>query len=197
MQGDNDISDTQKYINLFCFNANVPGISFSTNDQYIDVDTKRHFVYDADKTDVRLSFYADQQMNIRMFFEKWMKFIVSKKRTFGYPSDYSTEIQVNIKNMQDKSIMTYVLKDAFPKTLSEIELNWSGMGQISTFSTEFCYSYMDIKKSDETFDGGAVKDSETLPTESDEGYSATNEPQYDQLGNFAGDYQNIPDEYWQ
>ena len=131
-----DLSSLQFYAD----SASVPGIALQT------AEIRREGIGNLEKTpwgaaftDISITFMIDQKTKIWNFFQVWMNAIYDfnmdsegRPRTFfemAYKDDYSTFVSINVYNEIDRgenSVITIDLVDAFPISISDMQLNWNG-----------------------------------------------------------------------
>ena len=85
----------------------------------------------------------DTRMPIRNWFESWMGMISANALNIGVtnPSQYMSDMMVSQLNRNGDITKTYRLIDAWPKSISNIELNAETSDQIQTFTVEMEYQY--------------------------------------------------------
>lgn len=111
---------------LFCDQAQIPGLSFSTS-QVRSFGEYKEVPYEKLFEPVNLSFYVDANMTVKKLFDEWIGLIQDPDtRIFNYPKYYLTDaidIVVNDANDQDRYKVT--LHKAYPKALAPIQLDYS------------------------------------------------------------------------
>ena len=129
-----------KLVSMWCSSAHTPQVDISTNDTYLDNGTRRKFAYDQDYQNLVLTFYIDQDFEIKKFFDDWKQSVISNKRNFGYPADYTADVlNLYIINQNDVATYKYEYSRVFPKLIQQVELSYANGNAISTFSVEFVY----------------------------------------------------------
>jgi len=138
-------------INMFCSGASTPFVNMYTNDDYNESGIKRKYTYDYDYQNLLLQFYVDQNYDTKAFFDDWIKKIVPNNRKFEYYEEYrSPLIKVSIINTAGSETYKYIYEYAVPKTVSNIDLTYSGTGSVSTFTVEFVFETMKFEKIQQT-----------------------------------------------
>lgn len=129
---------------LFCSQALIPGITFSSAPQRIAGEV-REFVYERTYDPLSLTFYVDGQMNIHQFFNNWQSAILDPNtRTVGYYEQYVTEIMIEILDVEESGpIRTIYIEEAYPKSVQGVALNSSDKG-VMTMTASFVYKRMRI-----------------------------------------------------
>lgn len=125
---------------LYCSQANIPGTNISTNPAKIFSETFE-FAYEKLYGPLSLSFYVDANMEVKKIFDAWTEKIQDPKtKRFGYYSDYTTDITLNVFDNKNRNIYSIVFYEAFPKTVNDIQLDYSGTG-IMSLPVTFSYRY--------------------------------------------------------
>ena len=89
---------------------------------------------------ITMTFLLDQPMDIRAFFDLWLSSIVDPNQFFvNYQSNYVVPITINQLNMQDQVVYSAILEDAFPRSVSLLELNQSTQNSVHKLSVTFVY----------------------------------------------------------
>jgi hypothetical protein len=87
-----------------------------------------------------MTFLLDQPMDIRAFFDLWLSSIVDPNQFFvNYQSNYVVPIKINQLNMQDQIVYSATLEDAFPRSVSLLELNQGNQNSVHKLSVTFVY----------------------------------------------------------
>ena len=141
------IKSDMNSISMWCDMAHTPQVTMLTQDDYLEAGTRRKYAYDQSQSSLNLSFYLDQNYIIKNFFDKWKSLIVSNKRNFGYPSDYTVDkLKVNLLNQQNKTTQCYEYLNVFPRSVSGTELSYASGASLAKFSVDFVYEeYKSIK----------------------------------------------------
>lgn len=120
---------------MFCESATLPGMNLSSTQartfgEYREMPYER--LYDA----VTLSFINDSGLNIKSFWEQWINSIQNPyTRNFEYYNDYTGQIDIFVYDAINAARYVVTLYEAYPKTLSQSELNQSGREIIKTSVT--------------------------------------------------------------
>ena len=87
-----------------------------------------------------MSFYVDQQMDAKVFFDKWMQLIVNPNTyNVNYMRNYTTNILINQLNEADDVVYRVALEDAFPRSMNMLELSASATNQVHRLNVSFTY----------------------------------------------------------
>ena len=138
-------------LNINCFSATIPDVSFATYDRDAD-DTA--IAYTRLFGDFTLGFYCHQDMKEYKIMQDWTKLIVNpKKRCWvGFYDDYVADIIVYTLDRQQKKSMTTTIWEAYPKSISAISLAYDA-SDIIKINVTFMYAGYS-----QTYQPGQVQD---------------------------------------
>lgn len=123
-----------------CESANLPGKTFATTEQKTYGPVEK-YPYLATFNDMDLTFIVDDDMNQKVFFDAWMSYINPMYNyNMRYKSDYSTVITINQYNVNNELSYSINLYDAYPISMNQMDLDWSGDGY-HKLSITFAYTY--------------------------------------------------------
>lgn len=90
-----------------------------------------------------ISIYNDTNFLIRNVMEEWSGRILAYSSTLGTvnPALYQAQMSVHQLDRNDNIIKTYTFYDAYPTSVSQIQLDFEQNNQIETFDVEFTYNY--------------------------------------------------------
>jgi len=115
-----------KNLTYRCENAHLPGRSLMTIEQKIGSNPVEKYPYLTGYNDIDLTFIVDGDMQQKIFFDAWMNFInPTYNYNFRYKSDYSTTMQINQYDLENKISYSVNLFDAFPVSMNQLDLDWS------------------------------------------------------------------------
>jgi hypothetical protein len=120
--GMSGISDLRKLL-LFCSETQLPGLNLSTT-QVRTFGEFREAPYEKLYDNINMSFYVDQAMEVKTFFDNWMTLIQGKNRKFEYYDNYVTDIQIYVEDARDDSRYVVKLYECYPKTISPVSVNY-------------------------------------------------------------------------
>lgn len=153
--------DTKDFI-IRCDSASIPSASFLNYELYrYGFGIQESAPYSVQFEPINLSFIMDSQAEIYTFFYRWMNTIVNyntkkginvpiqspnhKPYEVGYKDDYATTVRVAVFNEKDKNIIEITLTDAFPMSISEIQMNWAAENEIVRINVPMYYRDFTIK----------------------------------------------------
>lgn len=139
----NAFSTTEsKLVSLFCESTSLPPQFVGVRQQRIYGPAyQRPYSVEYGGEGITMTFLLDQQMDVKAFFDSWVSKIIDPFQYFVYyPTTYlanTIEIhQLNDKNQYEYSIY---LEDAFPRSVSLVELNNSTQNAINRLNVTFAY----------------------------------------------------------
>lgn len=98
---------------------------------------------DREFEDWTITVYNDNDFRIRNAMESWMASIANHTGSGGIltSSQYQTTLYVDQLDRNDKVIKTYEFRNAFPKEVSAIDLNFDAQAAIEEFTVTFGLDY--------------------------------------------------------
>lgn len=128
------------FLVLFCESATLPGLEISTA-QTRTYGEVREFPYDRVFDNVPMSFYMDNNMQIKNFFDRWMELIVDPvTRDIGYYSSYISTVTIFQLDLRGNETYMVQLFEAYPKALDAMTLNY-GSRDVHTLRVSMNYKY--------------------------------------------------------
>lgn len=125
---------------LFCDSAQLPGANFSTT-QNRTFGEFREVPYEKLYDQVSMTFYVDNKMSVKEFFDDWQNVIYNPAtRTFGYYKDYVTDLTVLVQDINDNTCYAVTLFECYPKTISNIQLD-AASKDVMKVTVGFQYKY--------------------------------------------------------
>lgn len=110
---------------LFCDQVQLPGVNFSTvqNRTFGEFrETPYEKLYDT----VNMSFYVDTDLKVKLLFDGWINSIQDTiTRTFSYYDQYTTDMTIEVQDINDKSRYQMKLYECYPKSISSISMDYS------------------------------------------------------------------------
>jgi hypothetical protein len=118
MRGQRDM----RKIQLFCSDVQIPGVTLSTT-QIRMFGEVRESPYEKMFDNITLSFYVDNNMKVKQFFDDWMGIIQSpSSRNFGYYKNYITDMILSVEDTKDRKRYEVRLFECYPKNVGGISL---------------------------------------------------------------------------
>jgi len=140
---------------LYAQAVNLPGVNIATGE------TRRYgfgpgirYARDVSFNDVAVTFIGDGAGAILKIFTDWMNGIVKFDEYlspsnslsdppffFRYKKDYvAKKFFITVFNESRDEVAVYYLEDAFPTSISDINLNWGSTNQLASFTVNFTYT---------------------------------------------------------
>lgn len=87
--------------------------------------------------------YNDNDFRVRGAFEDWINNIAHATDVNGLmnPADYQRDILVEQLDRSGESVATYLMQDAFPTQVGDIQLSWDENNRIQEYGVVFSYNY--------------------------------------------------------
>lgn len=118
------IGNMQKIL-MFCDQAQLPGLNLSTTPNRVFGEI-REVPYEKLFDNINLSFYMDQDMEVKFFFDAWMGLIQNPyDRTFSYYKDYIGSMKIQVQDINDNSRYEVELFECYPKNIGAVALDYS------------------------------------------------------------------------
>lgn len=130
--------------------VNIPEISLSTR-SIKDYGLNREVVVDKNYGTCTMTFHADSNMSIKMFFDEWLRStIVRKGGIFAYPETYTAET-LQVYHLDVAKNATYIINmnNVYPKIVDDIQMSNESKG-LMTFRVQFVYESWDSYQVDAT-----------------------------------------------
>lgn len=151
---DNPQGDEKDLVDILCKSAGIPAANLGT----IEIPFRGRVVKIAgDRTfdNWSVTFINDANFKVRAFMERWLETMNSHQ---GNTSDlflpnpgsgYTADLKVKQLERDNSStvIREYVFKDAFPTSVSQIDLAYDANDQIEDFTVDFQYQYWEVLSS--------------------------------------------------
>ena len=108
---------------------------------------------------------ADESMEVRAYFEKWMEKLNKHENGAGYTADFASTLKVSqlargtsasdaLKDPHSV-VRSYDFYNAFPTNIAQIDLSYDNNNTIAEYTVEFQYDWWEANKSDGSIDIGA------------------------------------------
>lgn len=119
--------------------VNLPSQRIGTFD-HRERNLQRQLPNDVIYAPVTMSFYLDQEMRVRKFFQDWINTITTNNnKTFNYLEEYAVNIQIIKLDHRGKPMYTVELQDAYPTVLADSALSAEAENQLMTQNVTFSY----------------------------------------------------------
>lgn len=112
-----------KNVLLFCDQIQLPGVNYSTvqNRTFGEFrETPYEKLFDA----VNMSFYVDTNLKVKYMFDEWINSIQNPDtRLFKYYNEYTTNMSIEVLDLQDKTRYEVALYECYPKNIGSIQMD--------------------------------------------------------------------------
>jgi hypothetical protein len=123
-----------------CENAQLPGRTFATTEQKTYGPIEK-FPYLTTYNDIDLTFIVDDDMQQKILFDAWLNFINPLYNNhIRYKQEYATILTINQYDVTNKLTYSINLYDAYPISMNQMDLDWSGDGY-HKLNVTFAYTY--------------------------------------------------------
>lgn len=128
-------------ISLYCEGASLPPQIIGVRTQRIYGPLyQRPFGIEYGGEGLPMTFIVDRAMDVKAYFDSWMSKIIDPYQFFVYyPADYSVDLTINQLDEQDNIVYTVVIYDAFPRSITLMELNNTAQNQFHRLNVNFAY----------------------------------------------------------
>lgn len=132
-------SFAKETIPFYVQSASIPEFALFTQD-ISDNGLTRQVVYDKGYGDLTLTFFCDQNMMIKAFFDVWTQSVIkSKYGKLSYPESYYAEtLHVHIMDAAKETSYMVAMKNAYPKIVDDIVLSADSKAPVS-FRVRFTF----------------------------------------------------------
>lgn len=137
------ITDSRQ-LSLRCENAQLPGRSIATGDLRIYGPTEK-FPYQSTYEDMTLTFIVGNSMVEKTLFNEWLDYInPTQNWNFEYKKNYACEIVITQYDLSNNEVHSVKLIDAFPISVSQLDLDWSNDNAYHKLNVTFAYTYWEV-----------------------------------------------------
>lgn len=125
---------------LLCDQVQLPGMSHATA-QNRSFGEYREVPYERLYGDITMSFYVDNDMHVKQLFDNWMNAISDPtRRTFNYYKYYTTQITVDVEDLNNNSRYKVTMEECYPKSIGPVQLDYASK-DIMKLSVQMQYKY--------------------------------------------------------
>jgi hypothetical protein len=124
-----------------CESASLPAMSISTKPFRIyGASYQRPISSEFNGDGITLSFYIDNQMEVKSFFDAWMFKVVNPNSfNVSYQKEYVSQIKIAQLDEQNTESYSVYLEDAFPRAVNMLDLNMGATNQVHKLNVTFAY----------------------------------------------------------
>lgn len=125
---------------LFCDQAQLPGVSYATT-QNRTFGEFREIPYDKLYEPISLTFHVDRDMMVKSLFDEWIHCIQNPStRTFEYYKNYTSQMKIEVQDLNDKTKYIVQLYEVYPKSISSVALSAESKDTMKV-TVNFQYKY--------------------------------------------------------
>jgi len=143
-----------KLVSLYCEITNLPGMSISTKGlRLYGPAYQRPVASEFNGEAINMTFYLDEKMNVKAFFDAWMFKVVNPNSfNVNYADQYVSQIKISqlanrtavvpegvVFTAIDKEEYSIYLEDAFPRAMSLVDLSAGAVNQAGRLNMTFAY----------------------------------------------------------
>lgn len=134
-------------LSILAESVSIPSRTLSTTSLQM-FGTKREMPYGVLFDTMTITFICTNWMVERTFFDLWHQFIIAPKTNYlGYYDDYVSNIVItktdnsnSVDAIAGAAISTFILEEAYPKTILSQELAYDSTNEYLRLSVEFSYA---------------------------------------------------------
>lgn len=132
--------DVLEKVLLFCEQTQLPGLNVATTPIRTWGET-REMPYERMYEPITFTFYVDKEMKVKLFFDQWITSIQDNQtRHMNFYENYIVDVNVEVYDVADNSRYKATLFEAYPKTISAVEMNYGGK-DVMRVQVTFAYRY--------------------------------------------------------
>lgn len=128
-----------RLISYSCLGTSLPGRRFSTSERRIRGPLEK-LPYEETFNEIQFTFLVNEDMNEKIFFDKWQDIIVDKhNNNYNYYDEYVTPILIN--QLDNNMFPTYSIElvNAWPIEVGEVALSHESVDAFHTLNVTFAY----------------------------------------------------------
>ncbi len=130
---------------LYCSSPSLPGRGFSTQERF-DHGPIRKIPYTELYNDASFAFYNSKDLHEWSFFNDWQEFIGGGKDYYlPWYDDILGKVVIQPMDRTEQVQKTITLFEAYPVTLSDIQMGYEMQNDTSTFTVEFAFHHFEIE----------------------------------------------------
>jgi len=116
--------DNLRQIMMYCADVQLPGVSMSTA-QLRTYGELREVPYEKLFGDINLTFYVDNNMNVKNYFDRWMGLIQDPyTRAFNYYVNYISQMIITVEDYSNNAQYDINLYECYPKSIGQIQMGY-------------------------------------------------------------------------
>lgn len=116
--------DNLRQIMMYCSDIQIPGVNISTA-QLRTYGELREVPYEKLFGDINLTFYVDNNMNVKNYFDRWMGLIQDPNtRAFNYYANYIAQMVITVEDYSNNAQYDINLYECYPKQIGQIQIGY-------------------------------------------------------------------------
>lgn len=135
--------DEAKQVSLLCEISNLPPINLTVKPfKIFGPSYQRPITSEYGGDGISMTFHIDRDMVLKRFFDDWIEGVVRRNDYMvNYQFDYTTTI--TIRQLDEQNNVTYEIEllEAFPRSITLVDLNHSAQNQTNRLNVIFAYRY--------------------------------------------------------
>lgn len=130
-----------KLVSLFCEISNLPGVAINSKGLRIYGPAyQRPVSIEFGGETINMTFYVDSNFNVKKYFDDWLFHVVNPNSfNVQYENDFVSDIVLKQLNEKNEVMYEVTLKDAFPRSITPMDLNMSSDNQVHKLNVTFSY----------------------------------------------------------
>lgn len=133
-----DLTTDAGTISLTCMNVNIPGFQVLTDENKYG-NYVRKTAYDRTMENLETTFLATGEMKERKFFDMWNGMIFKDQHRVEYYANYISSVTIKCFDTADNLIYEIELTEAYPLTVTQLNLDRSELNSTSMFSVSWAF----------------------------------------------------------
>lgn len=137
-------------VSMYCDQVQLPGMNYNTT-AIATYGEAREVPYGRMFDSLTLSFYVDNEMKVKRYFDNWMAQVQNPlNRTFNYYNDYVKKVQVIVEDVESMGKYAVNLYECYPKTIGSIQLDYASK-DVMKLNITLAYKYWQTPESEEIY----------------------------------------------
>lgn len=139
-------SDDSRKMEFRCKGATTPGRNIQTT-EFTDYGPMRKIPLGGMYEPVNLEFICATDNIEQYFFESWQKLMIdsTKSHDLFYYNDIISNVTITKVNTSNKKTMQYILLEAYPISVQQIQLNWDDTNTYTRMIVQMQYREYDVR----------------------------------------------------
>lgn len=132
-------------LNMFASSCSIPSRDVNTQ-QWSEWGEARNLGGTHAHSDVTVEYYCSEDLRERLFFEQWQDIIFNPiSKQYGFYKDYISRIEIaKYDSSWKKKTAVYTLFEAYPASISAMEMTHDAAGDVMKLSISFKYRNYEI-----------------------------------------------------